>query len=47
MHGIFRYLYLIYHRQDTRSTSTLLTGDPGLIATMGAFVAAAVLIIYI
>jgi hypothetical protein len=31
LYGIFRYLYLIYDRNDTRSTATILTEDPGMI----------------
>ena len=29
--AIFRYLYLIYDRNDTRSTAAILTEDPGMI----------------
>ena len=29
LYGIFRYLYLIYDRRDTRSTAAILTEDPG------------------
>ena len=31
LYGIFRYLYLIYDRRDTRSTAAILTEDPGMI----------------
>src|SRR5215216_6610027 len=31
LYGIFRYLYLIYDRRDTRSTAAILTRDPGMI----------------
>ena len=31
LYGIFRYLYLIYDREDTRSTAAILTEDPGMI----------------
>ena len=31
VYGIFRYLYLIYDRKDTRSTAAILTEDPGMI----------------
>lgn len=34
IYGIFRYLYLIYDREDHRSTAALLSRDPGLIATV-------------
>ena len=30
LYGIFRYLYLIYDRRDTRSTAAILTQDPGI-----------------
>ena len=33
VYGIFRYLYLIYDRNDTRSTAEIVTQDPGIIAT--------------
>ena len=29
LYGIFRYLYLIYDRRDTRSTAAILAEDPG------------------
>ncbi len=32
VYGVFRYLYLIFHRRDHRSTATLLASDPGIIA---------------
>ena len=31
LYGVFRYLYLIYDRRDTRSTAAILTEDPGMI----------------
>ena len=31
LYGIFRYLYLIYDRKDTRSTAAILTEDPGMV----------------
>ncbi len=31
LYGIFRYLYLIYDRADTRSTAAILARDPGII----------------
>ena len=31
LYGIFRYLYLIYDRGDTRSTAAILARDPGII----------------
>ena len=46
-YGMFRYLYLIYERRDTRSTPILLTRDPGLIGAMAARVAVALLAIYL
>jgi 4-hydroxybenzoate polyprenyltransferase len=46
MYGVFRYLYLIYHCGDTRSTAVLLTRDRPLMATIVAFVATAGLLIY-
>ena len=35
LYGVFRYLYLIYDRQDTRSTAAILTRDPGMIVRRG------------
>ena len=35
LYGIFRYLYLIYDRRDTRSTAAILTEDPGMIFAGG------------
>ena len=31
VYGVFRYLYLIYDRRDTRSTAAILTEDPGMV----------------
>jgi 4-hydroxybenzoate polyprenyltransferase len=47
LYGIFRYLYLIYDRKDTRSTATILTRDPGMIAAAVVWVAAALLMLYV
>ena len=41
LYGIFRYLYLIYDRRDTRSTSAILTQDPGMIFAAVSWVGAA------
>jgi 4-hydroxybenzoate polyprenyltransferase len=48
VYGIFRYLYLIYDRKDTRSTAEILTGDIGMIGAAVAWVgtALAMLAIY-
>ena len=29
LYGVFRYLYLIYDRQDTRSTAAIIAEGPG------------------
>jgi 4-hydroxybenzoate polyprenyltransferase len=47
LYGIFRYLYLIYDRKDTRSTATILTRDPGMIAAAVVWVATALLMLYV
>ena len=41
LYGIFRYLYLIYDRSDTRSTAAILTEDPGMIFAGVTWVGAA------
>jgi 4-hydroxybenzoate polyprenyltransferase len=47
LYGIFRYLYLIYDRRDTRSTAAILTEDPGMILAGVAWVATAVAMLYV
>jgi 4-hydroxybenzoate polyprenyltransferase len=46
LYGIFRYLYLIYDRSDTRSTAAILTEDPGMIFAGVSWVATALLMLY-
>jgi 4-hydroxybenzoate polyprenyltransferase len=46
LYGIFRYLYLIYDRGDTRSTATILTRDPGMIFAAVSWVGIALLMLY-
>ena len=46
LYGIFRYLYLIYDRRDTRSTATILTRDPGMIFAGVTWVGTALLMLY-
>src|ERR671910_1192436 len=46
LYGIFRYLYLIYDRRDTRSTAAILTGDPGMIFAGVSWVGTALLMLY-
>jgi hypothetical protein len=46
LYGIFRYLYLIYDRRDTRSTAAILTEDPGMIFAAATWVATALLMLY-
>jgi 4-hydroxybenzoate polyprenyltransferase len=47
LYAIFRYLYLIYDRKDTRSTARILTEDPGMIFAAVTWVATAVLMLYV
>ena len=47
LYGIFRYLYLIYDRKDTRSTSAILIQDPGMIFAGVSWVGAALAMLYI
>jgi hypothetical protein len=46
LYGIFRYLYLIYDRHDTRSTAAILTEDPGMIFAGVTWVGTALLMLY-
>jgi hypothetical protein len=46
LYGIFRYLYLIYDRADTRSTAAILTEDPGMVFAGITWVATALLMLY-
>jgi 4-hydroxybenzoate polyprenyltransferase len=47
LYGIFRYLYLIYDRRDTRSTAAILTEDPGMIFAALSWVAIALAMLYV
>lgn len=46
LYGVFRYLYLIYDRRDTRSTAAILSEDPGMLLAAVSWVAAAILALY-
>jgi hypothetical protein len=46
LYGIFRYLYLIYDREDTRSTATILVEDPGMVFAGVTWVASALVMLY-
>jgi 4-hydroxybenzoate polyprenyltransferase len=45
IYGIFRYLYLIYDREDERSTASILTKDYGMIGAAVVWVASAVVLL--
>jgi hypothetical protein len=47
VYAIFRYLYLIYDRNDTRSTAAILTEDPGMIFAGVSWVGIALLMLYV
>jgi 4-hydroxybenzoate polyprenyltransferase len=47
LYGIFRYLYLIYDRRDTRSTAAILTEDPGMLFAAGTWVGVALIMLYV
>ena len=47
LYGVFRYLYLIYHREDHRSTARMVTSDPGIVAAALAWAVAAALVVYL
>lgn len=47
VYGVFRYLYLIYHREEGSSTANLVTRDPGIIGAAVAWAVAAALVVYL
>ncbi len=47
LYGIFRYLYLVYDRHDTRSTAAILTEDPGMIFAGVSWVGIAIVMLYV
>jgi 4-hydroxybenzoate polyprenyltransferase len=47
LYGIFRYLYLVYDRRDTRSTAAILSEDPGMVFAGVSWVATAVAMLYL
>lgn len=47
VYGVFRYLYLIYHREDGSSTASLVTSDPGIIGAAITWAVAAALVVYL
>jgi 4-hydroxybenzoate polyprenyltransferase len=47
VYGVFRYLYLIYHREDASSTASIVTRDPGIIGAAVAWAVAAALVVYL
>ena len=46
VYGIFRYLYLIYDRRDTRSTAAILSEDPGMLFAGATWIGSALLALY-
>ena len=46
LYGVFRYLYLIYDRRDTRSTAAIIARDPGVIFAGATYVASALIVLY-
>jgi 4-hydroxybenzoate polyprenyltransferase len=47
VYGIFRYLYLIYDRNDDRSMAAIVAGDRGIQAAGAAFAIIAFLLLYV
>ena len=47
VYGIFRYLYLIYDREDERSTAAILSEDCGMIGAAVVWVVSAVALLAI
>lgn len=46
VYGIFRYLWLVYHCNDDRSTATLIRKDPGIVTAGVVWVGLAVVLLY-
>lgn len=46
VYGIFRYLYLVYDRRDTRSTAAILAEDPGMVFAGVTWIGSALLALY-
>ena len=46
LYGVFRYLYLIYDRRDTRSTAAIVAEDPGMIFAAVSYLISAFLVLY-
>jgi 4-hydroxybenzoate polyprenyltransferase len=47
VYGVFRYLYLIYHREEGATTANLVTTDPGIIGAAVSWAVAAALVVYL
>jgi 4-hydroxybenzoate polyprenyltransferase len=47
LYGIFRYLYLIYDRGDTRSTAAILTEDRGMVFAGVSWIGVALVMLYV
>jgi len=47
VYGIFRYLYLIYDRNDDRSMAAIVAEDKGMLAAGGVFALTAFLLLYV
>ena len=47
LYGVFRYLYLIYDRRDTRSTAAIPLEDPGMLFAEATWVASALAVLYV
>ncbi len=46
LYGVFRYLYLIYDREDPRSTTQILVGDAGIMFAVTSWIAMALIALY-
>jgi 4-hydroxybenzoate polyprenyltransferase len=46
LYGVFRYLYLVYHRNDGRSTAAMVRQDVGILAAGATWLAMAVVLLY-
>jgi hypothetical protein len=47
LYGLFRYLYLIYAREDQRDAAGLVSSDPGIQAALVAWAVTVGVLLYI
>ena len=47
LYGLFRYLYLIYLRDEQRDAVALVTSDPGIVAAVACWAGLATLLLHV